>query len=531
MLEKPDIREADIQASLAEAYGLGQVDLTFLPIGADPGTAVYRARIADGASFFVKLRLGGLDPMSVALPTFLSEQGIGEIIAPLATRAGARWAELGAHRLIVYPFVEGEDAYTRPLTDAQWVAFGAAVRRIHAVALPERLARNLQVERFDPRWRERVRMWLGAAETRRFSEPCAESCAALMTARRAAILDLVQRAETLALRLAARALPPVLCHGDLHAGNLHIGADGALHIVDWDAPILAPKERDLMYAGGGQFGNARAPSEEEALFQAGYGRVAIDFDALDYFRFERIVQDIAVECDLLLGSDAGGDDRPQALRWLKSNFAPGGVLEIARRQHESGRRHPKMPFVRRSMDIQTRSTLEALWSDDDDARYKAFLAVIALTDAPVDWAYEVWDDLLAHLRHKNNHIRAIASQVLCNLAKSDPESRMLKDFDAIMAVTGDKMFVTARHTLQALWKVGVAGEQQRALVLDRLARWFKDCVSHKNRTLIRYDIVVDLRQLYDAVKDPRVKEIALALIATEPDVKYQKKYEGVWRKA
>ncbi len=179
------------------------------------------------------------------------------------------------------------------------------------------------------------------------------------------------------------------------------------------------------------------------------------------------------------------------------------------------------------MDIQTRTTLEALWSDDDDARYKAWLAVIALTDAPVDWAYEVWDDLLAHLRHKNNHMRAIASQVLCNLAKSDPENRMLKDFDAIMAVTGDKMFVTARHTLQAVWKVGAAGEKQRGLVLDRLARWFKDCVSHKNCTLIRYDIVVDLRQLYDAVKDARVKELALALIATEPAPKDHNKTGGV----
>lgn len=183
------------------------------------------------------------------------------------------------------------------------------------------------------------------------------------------------------------------------------------------------------------------------------------------------------------------------------------------------------------MDSQTRKTLEALWSEDDDARYKAFLAVIALTDAPVDWAYEVWDDALANLRHKSNHVRAIASQVLCNLAKSDPKGRMLKDFDAIMAVTGDKMFVTARHTLQAVWKVGVAGEKQRVLVLDRLAGWFKACVSHKNCTLIRNDIVVDLRQLYDAVKDERVKEIALALIATEPDAKYQKKYAAVWHKA
>lgn len=183
------------------------------------------------------------------------------------------------------------------------------------------------------------------------------------------------------------------------------------------------------------------------------------------------------------------------------------------------------------MDIQTRAIVSDLTSEDDDARYKAFLAVIALTDSQVDWAYEVWDDLLLHLRHKSNHVRAIASQVLCNLAKSDPKNRMLKDFDAIMSVTGDKMFITARHTLQAVWKVGMAGEEQRALVLDRLARWFKDCASRKNCTLIRYDIIVDLRQLYDAVRDERVKELALALIATEPDAKYQKKYAGVWRKA
>ena len=337
MLDRPDIPEKGLAESIDEAYGLRLERLEFLPLGADLNTAVYRGWGDDGARYFVKLRFGDFDPMSVALPKYLSERGIREIIAPLATRAGGLWAELGAYRSIVYSFVEGDNAYARPLSETQWVAFGAALRRIHAVALPGEIVQRLQVERYDPQWRARVRASLRRAETETFAESVASQLAAVLRGRREAILDLVARAEALAFRLQTRGLVHVLCHTDLHAGNLLIGADGGLHIVDWDAPILAPKERDLMYAGGGQFGNARVPAEEEALFYAGYGQVDVDVEALAYYRYERIVQDIAVECDQVLLTDAGGDDRPQALRWLISNFAPGGVLEIARRSDSASR--------------------------------------------------------------------------------------------------------------------------------------------------------------------------------------------------
>lgn len=356
MLDKPDIPEGPLAGNVSDAFGLRLERLEFLPLGADLNTAVYRGLGADGARYFVKLRFGDFDPMSVALPKYLSERGVGEIIAPLATRAGKLWADLGAFRVIVYPFVEGDNAYARPLSDAQWVAFGAALRRIHAVTLPEALVQRLQMEHYDPQWRARVRASLRRAEAETFEEPVAAQLAAVVRDKRGAILDLVARTEALAARLQARPSVRVLCHADLHAGNLLIGADGGLHIVDWDAPILAPKERDLMYAGGGQFGNVRGPAEEEALFYAGYGQVEIDLDALAYYRYERIVQDIAVECDQVLMTDAGGDDRPQALRWLLSNFAPGGALEIAHRQYESGKRHPR-PGVRRAGDAASQHAI------------------------------------------------------------------------------------------------------------------------------------------------------------------------------
>lgn len=59
---------------------------------------------------------------------------------------------------------------------------------------------------------------------------------------------------------------------------------------------------------------------------------------------------------------------------------------------------------------------------------------------------------------------------LCNLVNSDPENRLLADFDKLFAVTKDQRFVTARHSLQAIWKVGIAGEEQKALVVDSLVR-------------------------------------------------------------
>lgn len=181
------------------------------------------------------------------------------------------------------------------------------------------------------------------------------------------------------------------------------------------------------------------------------------------------------------------------------------------------------------MDSITRTNLDNLRSEDKDVQNAAFCAVLEATDQLVDWAYDVWDEMVATLRHKDNHQRAIAAQVLCNLAKSDPENRMLKDFDALLAVTKDERFVTARHCLQSLWKVGAAGEKQQQQVVDGLTGRFKECITEKNCTLIRYDIIEDLRKLYDVVKDGKIRERALELIETEEDIKYRKKYARLWR--
>jgi hypothetical protein len=182
------------------------------------------------------------------------------------------------------------------------------------------------------------------------------------------------------------------------------------------------------------------------------------------------------------------------------------------------------------MDKTIQTQIDNIRSKDADLQNKAFTYILNVTDKPVDWAYEVWDKMIEGLTHKDNHARAISAQVLSNLAKSDPKNRMLKDFDKLLAVTKDERFVTARHCLQSLWKVGVAGTKQQKIYMDGLEQRFNECINEKNCTLIRYDILQSMRNVYDAVRDEKIKEKALELIETEEHLKYRKKYSTLWKK-
>ena len=245
------------------------------------------------------------------------------------TLSGQLWAALDHFKVILYPFIEGRNGYEINLADEHWKALGAALRRVHTTVVPDPILQRLRQETYSPKWRKIVRAALGQVGQAKYEEPVAVRLAAFVFDKRREILDLIERAEQQAKVLAANPPPSVLCHTDIHAGNLLITDAGEFYIVDWDDPLLAPKERDLMYIGGGLMGGWHAPLTEENLFYRGYGSVEIDPHAMAYYRYERIIQDIAVYCEQILLSWAGGDDREQALHYLKSNFSPNSTIDLA----------------------------------------------------------------------------------------------------------------------------------------------------------------------------------------------------------
>lgn len=329
MLEKPDIPDERIIACLRSDYQAAIKHLAFLPLGGDLSTAVYRAVAEEGRPYFCKLKRGDFDEVSVELPRFLSEQGIPQIIPPLIAKTGQLWAELDAFRLILYPFVEGTSGFEVELSERQWADFGAALRRIHTTAVPPHLARMIRKESYSPEWRDECRGLLKRLDGETFDDPVTAQWAAFLRPKGETILDQLERAEQLAHALASRPMEPVLCHSDIHPGNLFLDASGTLFIVDWDYPMLAPKERDLMFIGSGQGYVNRTAGQEETLFYRSYGEAEIDPLALAYYRYERNITDICVESTRILSGALGSQDRARSLQILTWLFMPGGSVELA----------------------------------------------------------------------------------------------------------------------------------------------------------------------------------------------------------
>jgi spectinomycin phosphotransferase len=236
---------------------------------------------------------------------------------------------VGVFTTILYPYIESHNGYEIDLSERHWREFGTALKSIHTAIVPQTLIKRIQQETFSPQWREIVKTFLRRIVDNSFDDPVAVKLAAFLKAKRDEVLGLVGRAERHAQTLQARSLEYILCHSDIHAGNILIDANDSFYIVDWDNPILAPKERDLMFVGGGQGFSGHTAQEEEILFYRGYGQVQLDPIALAYYRYERIIQDIAIYCEQIFLTNEGGEDREQSLQYLMSNFLPDGTIETA----------------------------------------------------------------------------------------------------------------------------------------------------------------------------------------------------------
>lgn len=179
-------------------------------------------------------------------------------------------------------------------------------------------------------------------------------------------------------------------------------------------------------------------------------------------------------------------------------------------------------------DIQ--DALRRLDSGDRSVHGEDFALLQQATAQPVAWADAAWKLAAPLLRHRDNRVRSIAGQFLTALAAAgaSPET-VLGGLDALVSVTRDDRFVTARHVLSSLWKIGLQDGEVRHRLLAKLTQRGRSAVDEKNAALVRYDVVCCLRRLFDEIGDEAVRSEAAALIADEPDTKNARKMRAVWR--
>jgi spectinomycin phosphotransferase len=235
----------------------------------------------------------------------------------------------GDRILVTYPFATGRSAMEAGMTEEQWRLFGATLRAVHDTGFEAAFAGRLPAETFSLPSAEVVRRVLARLGRPR-SGAAAERLDELLRRQAERIGSMLERAEVLGSMLRNRRFERVLCHADIHAANILVTRDGGILLVDWDGPMLAPRERDLLFVIGSRIARDVEP-HEEAWFFEGYGQERVDPEALIYYRYERILEDIGE-----ISRSVFDDRRPSEtsrvgeVRLLEALIAPAALEAVER---------------------------------------------------------------------------------------------------------------------------------------------------------------------------------------------------------
>jgi spectinomycin phosphotransferase len=298
-VSKPLIADELLHTLLQDRYTLGPVTLECLPVGLDYQAAVYRVSDRQGGVYLLKITSRPLYKSRYLVPRYLYDQGILSVVAPLPTGSGELWVRLAEWTAIVYPWICG-DCSLAGMTDEHWKQLGSILRQIHHVSVPASLARPLHKEAFDA---AAYVHWLDTFERDHLQAQPGESIAQhMLRADWQAYHAVIHGAGRLLVELAGvllkRAGSYVCCHADLHPANLIRAASGQVFVIDWDDVMLAPRERDFIFL----------KERETAAFWEGYGRLQIDWVALTYYRWERVLQDLISCAEELFYRDSPGEE-------------------------------------------------------------------------------------------------------------------------------------------------------------------------------------------------------------------------------
>ena len=327
------ISSDQLRVSLRDQYGLTAATLAFLPLGQDTSARVYRVVSDQGDRYLLKARSTPVYEPSCLVPRYLKDQGIASVVAPLPTRRGGLWTQVEEWSLCLYPYIEGDSGWDPAYDDTAMERGGRGSPPCSPGATAV-FGQGVAARRdIDPgEYRRRI----DAFETQHVSHNGGSreerEVRAAWEAQREVIHTAISSLETLAAEVKERTGPYVICHADIHPSNIIRDDHGRVFVVDWDDVMLAPEERDFLFVEDSPIDT----STKDSSFFQGYGPADIDWRALAYFRWERVVQDVLEYARTACAGDRlGRAVRAEAVRRFGIAILPSGRMATAARGAEA----------------------------------------------------------------------------------------------------------------------------------------------------------------------------------------------------
>jgi spectinomycin phosphotransferase len=317
----------NIKEIIQKEYGFSIAGIEKLDLGFDANTMVFKVSSTEQKDYFLKIRSKYFSESCISVPFWLSKKfGLANIINPIETMDKKLYVKKSSSYIMMYPYITGKSGWDVTLTKEQFIEFGRFMYKLHSVKLPNDSLESIPMDKYNRKHIETVKKYLKNHKRQRSNDSVIMDFNTALETNQSAINEIIYYLENTVNETSREKI--CLCHGDINAGNLLFN-ENDLYIVDWDTLVLASREKDLMYIGGG-IGNKWNNNDDIEYFYKGYGReIEIDKKLIKYHRCKRIIQDIFYFVKEINELKYGNERRNDVLRVFKSLFESKNVVEMA----------------------------------------------------------------------------------------------------------------------------------------------------------------------------------------------------------
>ena len=322
-----ELNTNNIQKIIHKEYGFSIANIEKLNSGFDANTMVFKVSSTEQKEYFIKIRSRYFSESCINVPFWLSkEAGLANIIEPIETMDKKLYVKKSSSYIMMYPYINGKSGWNVTLTKEQFIEFGRFMYKLHSVKPPNDYLKTIPMDKYNRKHIETVKKYLKNHKSPLHNDSIIMDFSTALETNQSAINEIICYLENTVNETSREKI--CLCHGDINAGNL-LFSENDLYIVDWDTLVLASKEKDLMYIGGG-IGNKWNNNDDIEYFYKGYGKeIEIDKNLIKYHRCKRIIQDKFYFVKEINDLKYGNERKNNVLRVFKSLFEPKNVVEMA----------------------------------------------------------------------------------------------------------------------------------------------------------------------------------------------------------
>jgi spectinomycin phosphotransferase len=244
MISEPNIDRKKLQELLASNFGFSINEIIFNPKGEASWSYII---LTDKEKFFLKF----YEQETFDLKTFdfivdlYTKCKIENIIHPVETVSGEIALTFDSYKLVLFNFIDGKTIREQPLNEIQLLDLGELLAKTHQSF--KEIGPYEVREKFESPFKKNILKIYAETSSSSDLNQIQQQAKQIYVDYKEKFLDQLFQLEKISDSLKNQNIEFVNCHGEPSPENIMVSEDGKIYLIDWDFPIFAPKEKDLMF--------------------------------------------------------------------------------------------------------------------------------------------------------------------------------------------------------------------------------------------------------------------------------------------